>query len=101
MVDLIRRKLSVEDNAYQSSLKPPFPHQLFLGRTSDLEYLVGLMETERMIVIQGIGGIGKTQLVLNALSNVGYHNPVLYFNIETVTDVKDLITVQVSTGLCL
>ncbi|MFB9840853.1 tetratricopeptide repeat protein [Mucilaginibacter ginsenosidivorans] len=91
LVDQIRRKLSVEDNAFQSSLKPPLPHQLFLGRTADLEYLTALMETERMIVIQGIGGIGKTQLVLNALSSVGYHNPVLYFNIETVTDVKDLI----------
>lgn len=98
LIDQIRKKLNLEDNAFRNSLRPPLPDQLFLGRTIELAQLVCLMETENLIVIQGIGGIGKTQLLLNALTTVCYHNPVIYVNIETVSTVKDL-TMVLQSGL--
>ncbi len=91
LVDKIRNELSAEDNIYLHTLKPPLPHPFFVGRDFELANLIALMETERVVVIQGIGGIGKTQLLLNALQQVCYHNPVIYINIETINDVKDLV----------
>jgi tetratricopeptide (TPR) repeat protein len=93
LIEDLKKKLSLENNAYQQSYYPPLPHQVFIGRNQQLRDLVALMETERMIVIQGIGGIGKTELLLNALRSVQYHNPVLYIDIETVSSLDDLLII--------
>jgi tetratricopeptide (TPR) repeat protein len=90
LVDSLRKKLSLEDGLFPQSSAPPRPHELFIGRNRDLSILTALMETERMIIIQGIGGIGKTQLLLNALRSVRYHNPVIYIDADGVTELKDL-----------
>ena len=90
----LRQRLAVENNAYQQSYLPPLPHQVFVGRYKQLFELTALMEVERMIVIQGIGGIGKTELLLNALQNVKYHNPVLWIDLETVSSLEDLIIIM-------
>jgi len=91
LVDRLRKELTAKDNSYLHTLKPPLPHPFFVGRDIELFGLIRSMETERLVVIQGIGGIGKTQLLLNALQQVCFHNPVVYVNIETVTDPKELI----------
>lgn len=48
------------------------------------------METERLVVIEGIGGVGKTQLLLNAINNVAYHNPVVWIHVESINTLEDL-----------
>ncbi len=49
------------------------------------------MESERLIVIEGIGGIGKTQLLIQALHNVNFHNPVIWIDIESAKTFSDFL----------
>ncbi len=92
LVEILRNKLRLE-SSYNLSFTPPNPHPLFIGRTQKLLELISLMEVERVIVVQGLGGIGKTQLLLNALDNVRYHSPVVWIDVETVGSFDDFLFV--------
>ncbi len=91
LIEATKQRLQQEDKGYRSSFKPPNPNSLFVGRLDKLMELTAAMEFHRMVVIQGIGGIGKTQLLLNGLHNVQYHNPVLWIDVETVKTINDLV----------
>lgn len=69
----------------------PIPHPTYIGRLAQLHELTVFMESERLIVIEGIGGIGKTQLLIHALHNVSYHNPVIWIDIESVKTFSDFL----------
>lgn len=44
-----------------------------------------------MIILEGIGGIGKTQLLLQAQHNVRYHNPVIWLDLDSVNSFSDFL----------
>ncbi|KAB7530296.1 tetratricopeptide repeat protein [Flagellimonas olearia] len=90
LIITLRNRLKTEFGTSSNSSVPPNPHYLFLGREKELKDLLHSMETERLVVIEGIGGVGKTQLLLNALANVVYHNPVIWINIESINTLQDL-----------
>lgn len=91
LIEQLRNKLKFENSKPPSSLQPPRPHPVFIGRAKKLIQLVEVMQTNQLVVIEGLGGIGKTQLLLNALENVKYHNPVVWIDIETVSNLSDLL----------
>ncbi len=90
LITRIRQKL--QDNEKQNAFTKdiPLPHPLYVGKFHKLLELISTMETEKFIVIQGVGGIGKTQLVLNAINNVRYHNPVIWVDIECKHSLDEL-----------
>lgn len=91
LIEANRQRLIQEDMGYRMSFSPPKPNSFFVGRLKKLLELTSSMEFHRMVVIQGIGGIGKTQLLLNGIDNVKYHNPILWFDVEQINSVNDLI----------
>lgn len=90
LVTSVRDRLKAELGISEHSSAIPIPHSLFLGREIELRELIRSMETERLVVIEGIGGVGKTQLLLNAFNNVAYHNPVVWINVESINTLEDL-----------
>jgi tetratricopeptide (TPR) repeat protein len=90
LIERLRRNLKLENSSYGSSFHPPNPHPIFIGRSDKLLELTEAMEFERLIIIEGLGGIGKTQLLLNALDNVRYNNPIFWINIEAIGSIEDL-----------
>tara|TARA_R110001632_G_scaffold232806_1_gene374700 strand:- start:65475 stop:68414 length:2940 start_codon:yes stop_codon:yes gene_type:complete len=93
LIENIRRNLRLENEGDRLSFGLPKPYHLFIGRDLELLKVTSLMEIKRLLVIQGIGGVGKTQLLLNAINSVNYHNPVLWIDIETISTINDLILV--------
>jgi predicted ATPase/DNA-binding CsgD family transcriptional regulator len=43
------------------------PRTRFVGRASELDQVVDLVRQERLVTVLGVGGVGKTRLVLEAL----------------------------------
>lgn len=90
LVTAIRDRLKAELGISSHSSAIPIAHSLFLGREIELKELIRSMETERLVLVEGIGGVGKTQLLLNAISNVTYHNPMVWINVESINTLEDL-----------
>ncbi|BCS52644.1 hypothetical protein GSbR_05190 [Geobacter sp. SVR] len=68
----------------------PNPASQFIGRQHDLGELVETLRQKRSVSIEGPGGIGKTQILLNALKLSSDPRPVLWMNIEAYRTVNDL-----------
>lgn len=93
LIESLRTKLKQEGNNYQSSFNPPQPHPTFIGRFSELVQLTNAMEHEKLVIIEGLGGVGKTELLLNAFENVKYHNPVVWVNVEMIGSFQDFLVI--------
>ena len=91
LIKKISQKLQENEKQNIFTKDIPLPHPLYVGKFHKLLELISTMETERFIVIEGLGGIGKTQLVLNAINNVRYHNPVIWIDIESKHSLDELI----------
>lgn len=90
LIENTRQHLKKELNKINNSIRLPKPDELFIGREIELVKLVLSMEVDQLIIIQGIGGIGKTQLLLNAINNVIYHNPLIWIDVEAISTVENL-----------
>lgn len=91
LVENLRQKLRIESTYYKVSTHSPKPHQLFIGRDLELIKLIESMGTKRLVIIEGIGGVGKTQLLLNALDTFRDENLLIWIDIETISTFDDLI----------
>ena len=91
LIESNRQKLRLKESANTYRNQAPRPNHFFIGRTEELIVLAKLMESERLVIIQGLGGIGKTQLLLNAIQNVTYHNPLIWIDVESVNTYQDLV----------
>src|SRR5665647_260012 len=90
LIESLRSKLKLEKKNLASSFRPPNPHPIFIGRIQKLIELTKAMEFNRLVIIEGLGGVGKTELLLEALDNVKYHNPVIWINVESVDNLSNL-----------
>ena len=70
----------------------PRPERVFVGRSKDLEGLREELEASRTVLIRGTGGIGKTQLLLNALASVKTEQRVVWLDVEKYGTTEGLIT---------
>lgn len=67
----------------------PQPDPIFIGRSTELSALKEKLNYERVIVVEGVGGIGKTQLVLQALR--GYEDmSTIWLDVESYRSFSDL-----------
>lgn len=60
----------------------PTSDPLFIGRASELATLREALRTERFVLVRGPGGVGKTQLMLQALANTETGRTVLWIDME-------------------
>lgn len=73
-------------------LRPPRPLRDFVGRKSELETLVDALRSGRSTTIFGVAGIGKSELVLQALDRCETGRPVLWCSIEQYRKVADVMS---------
>ena len=73
-------------------LRPPRPLRDFVGRESELETLIGALRSGRSVTVFGVAGIGKSELVLQALDRCETGRPVLWCNIEQYLKIADVMS---------
>ena len=67
----------------------PYPDTFFVGRADELSLLSNSLEQVRSIVVAGTGGIGKTQLVVQAL-NLRDDLPTIWIDVESYLRIENL-----------
>ena len=73
-------------------LLSPRASQDFVGRENELEVLVDALRSGRSATVYGVGGIGKSELLLQAISRCNTGRPVLWCNIEQYSNVADVVS---------
>tara|TARA_R110000737_G_scaffold348199_1_gene381506 strand:+ start:45 stop:2480 length:2436 start_codon:yes stop_codon:yes gene_type:complete len=72
-------------------MAPPRASKHFFGRQDELSTLINALQSESSILISGIGGIGKSELLLQALKQVETDKTVIWCSIDKYHSVEDLI----------
>lgn len=67
----------------------PQPDALFVGREEEISALRDQLRAERFVILEGVGGIGKTQLLVNALQQLD-DLPTVWFDVESYQTLQDL-----------
>ncbi len=75
----------------RNQLRPPRPYHGFVGREKELKTLIDALRSKHSVAVYGPGGIGKSELVLQALSQCGSERSVLWFNMEQYKTVTDIL----------
>ena len=73
-------------------LRSPRASLDFVGRENELEVLVDALRSGRSATVYGVGGIGKSELLLQAISRCNTGRPVLWCNIEQYSNVADVVS---------
>ncbi len=91
LVAKVRQRLRQNvKTGYGRAGRMPNPVSQFVGREHEIGVLVEALQSSRSVSIQGPGGIGKTQLLLNALQRISDERPVIWINVEAYSSVSDL-----------
>lgn len=100
LIQKVRENIRIQNRQFAKASvvknRVPQPKKLFVGRDEELKSLKSLLISERIIVIEGIGGIGKSQLALQALIDV--ETPIVWIDLEIVEGFSDFQTL-LSAGL--
>lgn len=64
----------------------------FVGRKEELEKLKSCIQSNESIAIVGVGGIGKSELVKEALKKQHTYKQTVWVNVEKYTDTKSIIS---------
>ena len=73
-------------------LRSPRASRDFVGREKELEVLVDALRSGRSAGVYGVAGIGKSELLLQAISRCNTGRPVLWCNIEQYRNVADVVS---------
>lgn len=79
-----------------SGYKLPTPTDIFVGRQQEMQEVSDGLESRRIVCIKGPGGIGKTQLVLHVLRQLGATARILWIDMELLDAISDLHLVLAS-----
>jgi len=91
---IARTRANLMDRMQQSCkhLRSPRASPDFVGRENELKELVNALRLGRSAVVYGVGGIGKSELLLQAISRCDTGRPVLWCNIEQYSTVADVVS---------
>jgi predicted ATPase/DNA-binding SARP family transcriptional activator len=80
----------------------PAQATLFIGRSADVEAITDLLERHPLVVLTGVGGVGKTRLALEAAASVldRMADGVFFVDLAPVSD-GDLVAPTVASALSL
>ena len=76
----------------RTHLRSPRASLDFVGRENEIEVLVDALRSGRSATVYGVGGIGKSELLLQAISRCNTGRPVLWCNIEQYRNVADVVS---------
>jgi tetratricopeptide (TPR) repeat protein len=91
LIDRTRARLKNRDQPPASRFRPPRHSKQFFGRESELKTLTNALQLGESVIISGVGGIGKSELLLQALSRIELGRTVLWCNIEQYRSVTDFV----------
>lgn len=86
-VERLRENLRSRLN-FSQKFPVPAADSLFVGRTQELEAIRNALRSDRYVLVHGAGGIGKTQLILNALRAADTGRPILWMEAERYGSVE-------------
>ena len=69
----------------------PVADKTFVGRSESLQTLSAALRTNRTVLVRGLGGIGKTQLLLHALASVETERQLVWVDVERYATVQGVI----------
>jgi predicted ATPase/DNA-binding SARP family transcriptional activator len=85
--DILRHSLaSAESRAQPVHRALPLPVTSFVGREADCAAVVGLLGQVRLLTLHGPGGVGKTRLALEVISQIGarYRDGVCFCDLVAI-----------------
>ena len=87
-----RASLARQMGLVDSRFGPPPSETSFVGRAEELEMLCTALEEGSAVLLQGPGGIGKTQLLLKALERRQSGGRVVWLDVEGYGTTEDIVT---------
>lgn len=101
LIERTRANLMARLATGKSPSSGPRPNARFVGREDELRKLVDALRSERSVMITGAGGIGKTELLLQALAAAETGRSILWIDVElyrTAADVKAALQAALHQG---
>ena len=86
-----KARLAWQMNLVENRFGPPPSETKFVGRTKELETLCKALEEGNSVLLQGPGGIGKTQLLLKALERRLAGGRVIWLDVEEYGSPENLV----------
>ncbi|MEZ8325481.1 tetratricopeptide repeat protein [Vibrio cyclitrophicus] len=80
-----------QDRKLIHNMQPPRASKHFFGRQDEITYLVNLLDDDSSVQICGLGGIGKSELLLQSLKQMKSEKNVIWCNIEKYISIDDLL----------
>jgi tetratricopeptide (TPR) repeat protein len=91
LIAKIREGIQRNGNEWPGGIgRVPNPSTSFVGRDSELVAIATALRQQRTISIEGVGGVGKTQLLLNALQRQPDGRTTLWVDLEAYRTSLDL-----------
>lgn len=80
--------------------RPPMPRTSFVGREEQLDDLIGVVESHRLVTLTGPGGTGKTRLALEAAQRLSpsFRDQIAFVDLAEI-DEDDAIATTVAASI--
>lgn len=92
LIQKLKETLKEKAQLKRSTFDVPNPNPFYIGREELIRDLVRAMSDTQLVVIEGIGGIGKSELLIQAINNtVESYNPVVWIDIEQIETFADFL----------
>ncbi|MCD8031117.1 MAG: hypothetical protein LUF85_09950 [Bacteroides sp.] len=84
-------KMSNSPQKEYAAFRVPGQHPLHIPRLKEASELAKIMSENQLVVIEGMGGIGKTQLLIYTITHVEYYNPIIWMDMESIESFSDFL----------
>lgn len=98
-IETVQRRLSTTLRAGWPIVGAPSLSSDFFGRKTECELIGDALATGQSVLIEGMGGIGKTQLALHALRVITARRPVIWISVESLQGAEELEEVVMQRAL--
>lgn len=92
LIQKVRESLQKDEHYYSGKNVHRIPqvNSLFVGRKKELNDIRKRILGDRAIIIDGIGGLGKTEFLIKALESIT-DLPLIWFDVENYRNFNDLL----------
>ena len=87
-----RKVLQDRMDPIAARFQSPLPKGMLEGREEEVDFLRDALRSSRTILVQGPGGVGKTQLLVHALGKVETGRRVVWVDVEQAASAEAITT---------